>query len=301
MKSIFILFAGIVFLLFACSDDSNSSFESIKYNPAKDQLFKIGMSTNSIHTPLQFLPVWNYATIEKLKIKKITVFSFGGKSPTDTLQKNIFSFDWKTYKANFTEKGITPTGEYQSIGKYKVLNNNHTEIDLRIVDEDKKEKFFKTIIKQKGQNRMILKYKINDKIDTTFIHTIDKNHKVSIFKIGDIVQGIQFILPQNTKTSELKSICSKLNLGQEIITSSTLSVIYTKNGLPIESYNLNDDFVQFSKEKEWFYSKNKCVEKYIEYYNNSVVKTVTFKYTKNFFPKKMIVNNIHYHFEYQID
>lgn len=301
MKSIFILFAGIVFLLFSCSDDSYKSIESIKYNPTKDQLFKIGMSTNSIHTPLQFLPVWNYSTIEKLKIKKITVFSFGGKSPTDTLQKNIFSFDWKTYKANFTEKGITPTGEYQSIGNYKVLNNNHTEIDLRIVDEDKKEKFFKTIIKQKGPIRMILKHKINDKIDTTFIHTIDKNHKVSIFKIGEIVQGIQFIVPQNTKTSELKSICSKLNLEKEIITSSTLSVIYTKNGLPIEAYNLNDDFVQFSKEKEWFYTRNKCVEKYIEYYNNSIVKTVTFKYTKNFFPKKMIVNNIHYHFEYQID
>jgi hypothetical protein len=301
MKSNFILFIGIVFLLFSCSDDSNKSFESINYNPSKDQLFKIGMSTNSIHTPLQFLPVWNYATVEKLKIKKITVFSFGGKSPTDTLQKNIFSFDWKTYKTNFTEKGITPTGEYKSIGKYKVLNNNHTEIDLRIIDEDKKEKNFKTIIKQKGPIRMILKQKVNAKIDTTFIHTIDKNHKVSIFKIGDNVQGIQFIVPQNTKTSELKRIVSKLNLRKELITSSTLSVIYTKNGLPIEAYNLNDEFVQFSKEKEWFYTKNKCVEKYIEYYNNSVVKTVTFKYSKNFLPKKMIVNNIHYHFEYQID
>ena len=104
MKSIFILFAGIVFLLFGCTDESKTSFESVKYNPAKDQLFKIGMSTNSIYTPLQFLPVWNYATIEKLKIKKITVFSFGGKSPTDTLQKNSFTFDWNTNKAYFTEK-----------------------------------------------------------------------------------------------------------------------------------------------------------------------------------------------------
>lgn len=301
MKSKFILFAGIIILLFSCSDDSYKSFESVNYNPAKDQLFKIGMSTNSIHTPLQFLPVWNYSTIEKLKIQKISVFSFGGKSPTDTLQINNFSFDWNTNKANFTEKGNTPTGEYQSIGRYKILNKNHTEIDLRIIDEDKKVKIFKTKIKQKGPIRLILKQKVNDKIDTTFIHTIDKNHKVSIFKIGEIVQGIQFIVPQNTKTSELKRICSKLNLGQEIITSSTLSVIYTNNGLPIEAYNLNDEFVQFSKEKEWFYTKNKCVEKYIEYYNNSVVKTVTFKYTRDFLPKKMIVNNIHYYFEYQID
>ena len=148
---------------------------------------------------------------------------------------------------------------------------------------------------------MILKHKVNDKIDTTFIQTIDKNHKVSIIKIGKIVQGIQFIVPENTKTSELKRIFSKLKLEQEIISNSILSVIYTNNGLPIESYSLSDDFVQFAKEKEWFYTKNKCVEKYIEYYNNSIVKTVTFKYSKNFLPKTMIVNNIHYHFESQID
>ncbi len=301
MKSNLFLFVGIFYFLNSCTDISSNSTDSIKYDPSKDQLFKIGISTNSILTTLQFLPVWNYSTVEKLKIKKITVFSFGGKSPTDTLQKNCFSFDWNTNKANFTEKGITPTGEYQSIGKYKVINDNQTEIDFRITDEDKKVKIFKTKIKQKGPIRMILKHKVDDKIDTTFIHTIDKNHKVSIIKIGEIVQGIQFIVPENTKTSELKRIFSKLKLEQEIISTSTLSVIYTNNGLPIESYSLSDDFVQFAKEKEWFYTKNKCVEKYIEYYNNSIVKTVTFKYTKNFLPKKMIVNNIHYHFEYQID
>lgn len=301
MKRILTLIVGISYILSSCSNKSEKTIESLEYNPSKDQIFKIGMSTNSIHTPLQFLPVWNYLTIKKLKINKITVYSFGGKNPSDTLQKNVFNFDWKNNKANFTEKGITPTGIYNSIGKYTVYNDNQTEISLKIVDEDKKVKIFKTKIINKGNIRMILKHKINDKIDTTFIYTIDKNQKVSVFKIGDIVQGMQFIVPQNTKTSELKSLYKNLKLDPNTVSTSSLSVIYTKNNLPIESFNLNDDFIQFSKEKEWFYSNKNCLEKYIEYYNNSMVKTVKFEYTKNNIPKKMIVNNIHYYFEYQLD
>lgn len=301
MKKYILPIIGLLYLTYSCSNDSENKVESLKYNPSKEQIFKIGLSTNSIHTPLQFLPVWNYLTIKKLKINKITVYSFGGKNPSDTLQKNCFDFDWKNNRANFTEKGITPTGVYNSIGKYIVKNDNQTEIDLKIVDEDKKVKVFKTKIINKGSVRMILKHKINEKIDTTFIHTIDNKHKITVFKIGDIIQGVQFMVPQNTKTSELKSLFSKLKLDPITNSTSTLSVIYTKNNLPIESFNLNDDFIQFSKEKEWFYSSKNCLEKYIEYYNNSIVKTVKFEYTKNYIPKKMIVNNIHYYFEYQLD
>ncbi len=298
MKYFLTLLLGTI-LLSACSERKNEISSEPKFDPSKEQLFKLGLSTNTVSVPMQFMPVWVFKTLTKIGLKKITIHYKGGKNPQDTLQKNEFNFDWDKKISKFVETGNSPNGKYISEGVYHLIDENHIEIDYKTINTDKKEKKYKTKILNKNKSRIVLRMRGDKLIDSTIFNYVSDKVQTNVLKIGDFVNSVQIFVPENTNKTTIVAIYKSLNLSISNTSTATISVIYTKNKLPTSSYSLNNEFVQIAKEKEWKYDSNYCLTSYAEFYNNTPVKTIKFTYNKNFLPKTMTVNDVISYFDYE--
>ncbi len=284
--------------LYSCTQKTATSrtwpkLDAVEY-PVLYPAFVAGMD----EAPLDFPAPWNVETLKKMGVRSIVLYNKGGRNPEDTLEEITLTFtnNWsflhyKGYKFDETRTPRT-TGRIQLPGKQtdgEIYFRKH----LGIVKEHK------TIVRPTENGFLCLQKRANARFDTTWIQGTLQQPEFVASKIGNTLYSIDLYIKYGSSTSQIGEAFSQLPFSPESISRAQCSVIFTRNGRPIDAFLLYENFVQIIRTKAWTYNSDHTLASYQEWLGNSVIKTMSWQYGESTLPTHLIVNRKTYFYHYQ--
>lgn len=104
------------------------------------------------------------------------------------------------------------------------------------------------------------------------------------------VKWIEFIVDVNDQQDKWKELITLLDSNYRDLNLSNKSVTLLENGLPQESYSLNNEMEKMERQKVWEYNKDNKPVNYREYLHGSLVKNIEISYEKNGLPREIFLN-----------
>lgn len=285
-------------LAYSCTPAKTESKEFSGYQPSEDRILNAPFIGQLEDAPVHFCDLWNRKTIDKLGITRITVYSFGGKSPEDTLEKKVYQFSNHGLKLDYLDYKFDETPAVWSKGTAiwtndrNILNlsfNKHFGIDRKLT----------TKIQRNEEGFMILRKKSLDRYDTTWIKGTLENPNLVLTKIGNSVFSVDVYLPEGSSTSDIKYAFDKLNLSPNDLLLTQKNVVFVKNGRPTSAFLLNELFSQVSQTKSWKYDGNENLVEYDEMIGSSTIRSITWKYRKDMLPESVTIDRNTYFYSYE--
>ncbi len=285
-------------LAYSCTPAKTGSNEFSDYQPSEERILNAPFIGQLEDAPVHFADLWNRKTIDKLGITRITIYSFGGKSPEDTLEKKVFSFSDHGHKLDYLDYKFDETPAVWSKGTANwtsdenILNlsfSKHFGIDRKLT----------TKVQRTEDGFMILRKKSLDRYDTTWIKGTLENPNLVLTKIGKSVFSVDVYLPEGASTTDIEYAFAKLHLSPNDLLLTQKNVVFMKKGRPISAFLLNESFSQVSQTKSWKYDENENLIGYEETIGNSTVRSISWKYRKDLLPESVTIdrNTYFYHYE----
>lgn len=292
------IIAAIVLFFCACSDKQSGIKEFKRLNLQKTPLFHYNSVGMLNEAPMSFVEPWNRAALQELGIKRITLYSKGGKNPDDTLEKITFSYSgqWETlaYKGfKFDETADTWTsGTLTLPGKEQsgtILFDKHFGID----------KESKTLVKPTRKGYLLLHRKTGNRYDSTWVVGALEQPDAIITKIGRSVFSIELFLPEGSSTNDIVDRFGALSLDGDNLGAAQRTVTFTQNGRPLRTFLLNDAFSQVARIREWTYTKDANIATYQEWMGAALVRDMSWHYGKSQLPEYTTIDRNTYFYTYE--
>lgn len=256
---------------------------SLKYNAVNP--FYIDKLVNP---PLNYGSIWFPEFIKKITINQLSVVLKGGKNPEDVYEKQVYKFN---------EAGnLTDNEFYHYVISDQVQNQVHYHYSSSIIRKIDVFKYLGNsnqapVFVQKNEKcEFYYKPKFNQKNDTLFFYPSMNKPEVIIQKIGNIINHMEVIVDKGASAdyfmNRIKQIDSTLlsfEIADKIIT-------YTENNLPIESFQLTNNWNVMEMIKKWEYNKFNQPIAFYEWLHGTKIKDISIKYNENALPKKYIFN-----------
>jgi hypothetical protein len=285
----------ITILVVSCSTKNNpnkESGESIKFNIINpyfiDELTSFSTNNGSI---------WSSLYLRRININQIDIVLKGGKNKNQISEKNSYLFNRYGQLEDYFFYDYSISDSVMNQFHYNYSSQLLTKIDIFTllgmnnqapVFVDRNDKFEYFLIKNNA--------KFND---TTFYYPSFKNPEIIIDKIGKDINHMEIIIDKATTAnyfmSKLKSIDSTLksfNIANKIIT-------YTVDGLPTESYQLENNWNVKELIKKWEYNILFQPVSYSEWLHGTKIKDISVFYNENSLPKRYIFNKKKYNLIYK--
>lgn len=288
-----ILFSLLILtLISSCSGENktknSSNFRKNLINPYYiDQIF---------NTPNNFGSFWISKHINQLDVNKISISLRGGSNPDDILEKYHYSFDENGNNDNYSYLYRNKILDTINQSNFEYVNNSLSKINIY--------KYYGVgnlppVIVQNTENSTIfIKSKANGKNDSLFFYPNVENPKLIIDKIGKFINYMEiFVRVGATK----KEIIDQLNSVYPYLSDFELAdktITYVKDGLPIESYHLGENWIQLERAQQWEYNKYNQVIHFKEWMHGTMIKNVDIMYNENSLPKKITLNRKKYLINY---
>ena len=294
-SSIFFSFCAI---LVGCTPQKSTQKSFTSYDPEKEAILNPYFIDLSEEAPTRFMDVWNRNTIQSLNIQQIDVFTFGGKKPTDTLEKQVFFFKDEGKELDYTDYKFDESPAIWSQGSLNWTNNGKF-LDIRFNRHFGINKQTHTTFEKTDNGYIVLKKKTMNRYDTTMIvGALDQPQSV-VSKIGKNIYSIDLFLPVGSSTEDIKAAYNKLNYTYDETLFAQRSVVFTEHGRPVNAFLLNDEFRQVSQSKVWEYDQHGSLEFYEEYIGNSVVRTMKWEFGDDLLPKSVTIGRKQYFYAYK--
>lgn len=293
--SIIFVFCAI---LTSCTSNKEPAKSYSNYNPKKAPLLNPYFVDLTEEAPTRFADLWNRKVINDLEINEVMLYTFGGKNPSDTLEKRIFTFsergrnlDYKDYK--FDESpAIWSQGELIWSNSYHHLNisfNKHFGIN----------RLSTASISKTKDGFLVLKRKALDRFDTTFVKGTLEQPKSVVSKIGKNIFSIDVFLPEGSSTDDIKAAFDTLAYTSEDLIFAQKNVIFIENNKPTGAFLLNEAFSQVTQTRLWEYDTNGNLTLYEEYIGNATIRSITWTYRDDLLPKTITIGRKQYFYAYK--
>src|SRR6218665_835686 len=122
-----IVFVGLT--LFSCSEEHSSNKQYTDYKPKEENIINPYWAEFIEDAPTRSPDCWNKSVLNKLGIKTIELYAFGGDNPEDTLEKKLFSFSNKGKVLNYEDFKFSETPAIWSRGTLRFYEN-FEEMDI---------------------------------------------------------------------------------------------------------------------------------------------------------------------------
>ncbi|EFX59920.1 hypothetical protein DAPPUDRAFT_346410, partial [Daphnia pulex] len=243
MLSLKISYWSIIFLgltLLSCGGEQTSNKQFTDYNPKKDNIINPYWAEFIEDAPTRSPDCWNKLVINKLKIKSIELYAFGGDNPEDTLEKKIFSFSNKGRVLEYEDFKFSETPAIWSRGTLRFYED-FEEMDITFSKHFGINRQISTRALKTDECTILLRKKNGNLYDTTFVYgSLQKPHLV-ITKIGKNVYSIDAYVKSTASTSEIKAMFAKVNRPEAELLFSERNVVFIENGKPVSSFMLNEE------------------------------------------------------------
>lgn len=292
------IFFGFCAIVIGCNQQKATQKSFSSYDPSSEAILNPYFIDLSEEAPTRFIDLWNRKTIQSLHIQQIDVFTFGGKKPTDTLEKQVFSFKNKGEKLDYTDYKFDESPSIWSQGSLNWSKNGKL-LDIKFNRHFGINKQTHTTFEKTDDGYLVLKKKTMNRYDTTIIvGTLDQPQSV-VSKIGKNIYSIDLFLPVGSSTEDIKNAYNKLNYSYDETLFAQRSIVFTENGRPVNAFLLNDEFRQVSQSKVWEYDKHGSLEFYEEYIGNSVVRSMKWTFNEDLLPESVTIGRKQYFYAYQ--
>jgi len=283
---------------YSCTPAKTDSNEFSDYQPSEERILNAPFIGQLEDAPVHFSDLWNRQTIDKLGITRITVYSFGGKSPEDTLEKKVFNFSNHALKLDYLDYKFDETPAVWSKGTANWTNDKNI-LNLSFSKHFGIDRKLTTKVQRNEDGFTILRKKSLDRYDTTWVKGTFENPSLVMTKIGKSVFSVDVYLPEGSSTSDIEYAFKKLNLSQNDLLLTQKNVVFMNNGRPTSAFLLNEAFSQVSQTKSWKYDEYQNLIAYEEMIGSSTVRSITWKYRKDLLPESVTIdrNTYFYHYE----
>jgi len=294
-SSIILIFC---FLLLSCEESAKQDNPFHSIHPATDPLMNYAFVDALDEAPVNFPEAWNRESLRKAGIKKITMYSRGGKSPDDTLEQFVLDYqkDWsvlhyKGYKLDESRDAWT-SGTI-------IHKKNDLSGEILFTKHFGIKKLLKTSISKIPDGYLLLRSKTGNRFDTTWLTGTLDRPKALISKIGRTLFSIDLYLPEGSSTQQIVNAFHRLPFSEEVIAGTQCTVIFTRKGRPQTAFLLNEQFSQVAKTRSWTYTKDFRIATYKEWIGSSVIKDMSWEYGSSSLPERLIINRKMYFYHYE--
>lgn len=285
-------------ILISCAPKPETAKSFGNYNPKKVSILNPYFIDLTEEAPTRFADLWNRQIINDLEINEISVYTFGGKNPSDTLEKRLFTFsdsgrnlEYKDYKYD-ESPAIWSQGEL-------VWSDSYHHLKINFDKHFGIKRLSTASINKTNDGFLVLKRKAHDRFDTTFVRGILDQPKSVVSKIGKNIFSIDVFLPIGSSTEDIKSAFDALSYTDEDLIFAQKNVVFIENDKPIGAFLLNDTFSQVTQTKLWEYDDNGNLTLYEEYIGNATVRSITWTYRDDLLPNTITIGRKQYFYAYK--
>jgi hypothetical protein len=287
-----------VLLFFSCAPASSGTKKFKRINLETNPLFYYSNVGTLNEAPVALVETWNRAALKKMGVRRITLFSKGGKNPDDTLERITFDYSNKWRTMNYEGYKFDEARDAWTLGTVAIPDRNQTGqiVFTRHFGIDKR---LKTIVQPIENGILFLRDKGDDRFDTTWVVGTLERPKAIVSKIGNSIFSAEVYLPEGSSTKDIMRRFNQLPLAGGQIGTAHCSVIFTKGGKPQRAFLLNDRFSQVAKIREWTYNADNTISTYHEWMGASVTREMSWHYGKSQLPEYTVIdrNTYFYHYE----
>lgn len=289
--------ALILVLLTACSDNNNPSTSFPKINLKKTPLFHYTTVGTLIEAPVNYPEVWNRDALQQLGIRRIVMFSKGGKNPEDTLTQ--FRFD---YSDNWKKLAYS---DYKNDKQLRLITKGHIDykpneslgtIAFSQFFGVKKE--MTTHIQQVDGGFLLLRSKSQQRYDSTWVIGSFSQPEAIVSKIGNSIFSVELFLPEGSGSNDIKRALNRVPMLKNGFQAAQCSVVFMKQNKPQNAFLLNETNSQVAKIKEWTYQDDQ-IATYKEWLGSSVVRDISWHYSESQLPDYVVIDRNTYFYSYE--
>lgn len=286
----------VCLFFYACGNEHTNEAQFENYDPTAATLLYESFVMNIDEAPVHFVDCWNKTVIQKNGIRRLTLYTKGGKNPEDTLEKKVYAFSEDVKTTEYTDFRYDETPNNWSKGKIQFTKSGGSiEFDNYYGIKRKT----KTKIIQTASSLLFLRSKTNNSFDSTWvIGTLDQPKKI-ISKIGKSIYSIEVYMPMGSSTSEIEKAFKSLGYSEKALLLAEKTVVFIEKGKPISAFSLNETFSQVAQTRSWTYTKSKQLALYEEQMGNTVTKSISFTYRKDQLPATMTIDRKLYFYSYE--
>lgn len=288
------LILSISLLLFSCqqnTENKNRATQGFKKN-----LFNPFYIDYLFNTPNNFGSFWINKHVKQINISKISIVLKGGSNPENELEKYIYTFDKKGNNNNYKYFFNGKKEEVVNETNFEYTNNELSKINIY--------KYFGVgnlppiRVLKKTNGSAFIKSKANGKNDTLFIYPSIEKPKIIIDKIGKFINYLEIFIEVGATKKEVLNQINEVYPYLSDFELADKTITYTKNGLPVESYHLGENWTQLERSQVWEYNKFDQVIQFKEWMHGTLIKDISILYNENSLPKKIIFNRKKYQLIY---
>jgi hypothetical protein len=250
-----------------------------------------------INPPNHFGSIWIEKAISKLNINQINIILRTANNSSTLYEKQIINFDKigkissnEFFNFNFSKSVLNHFA-------YNYTSNQLTKIDLvkyhglgnlppmHVKKESNFEYFF-----QSKQN------KINDSV---FFYPTFEKPNVIIHKKGNQINHINVIIDKGVPASEFMNKLFYIDSSLTSFQFADKTITYLENNLPIESFQLEQNWSISDLIKKWKYNEFYQPIAFQEWLHGTLIKDINIFYNENKLPKRYIFNKKKYYIIYK--
>lgn len=293
MSKIKISFSVLLALALLSSCNSGNKAGVVKtHQPYRKNLFNPLYVDKLLNAPNVFGSIWNADNINQLDVRKISIVLKGASGPEDDLEKHQFLFDSLGRNTEYNYFSFTQSKDVINQTDLKYSGTDVSKINIyKYLGMGNLPPVFST---RTARYEAFFSSKAKGKNDSLFFYPSVENPKIIIDKIGNFVNRLEVFVPEETSSMQILKEISRIDTNLTQYDLSQKTITYTKEGLPMESFNLGDDWTQLDLIKKWEYNNDNQPVSYKEWLHGTLVNDIVFIYNENALPKRIIYNRKKY-------
>jgi hypothetical protein len=289
--------ALILVSLTACSDNNDPATSFPNINLKKTPLFHYTTVGTLIEAPVNYPEVWNRDALQQLGIRRIVMYSKGGKNPEDTLMQ--FRFD---YSDNWKKLAYS---DYKNDKQLRLITKGHidykpNESQGTIVFSQffgvKKE--METRIQQVDGGFLLLRSKSQQRYDSTWVIGSFSQPEAIVSKIGNSIFSVELFMPEGSGSNDIRRALNRVPMLKNGFQAAQCSVVFMEKNKPKNAFLLNETNSQVAKIKEWTYQDDQ-IATYKEWLGSSVIRDISWHYGESQLPDYVVIDRNTYFYRYE--
>jgi hypothetical protein len=287
--------AASLLALSSCTNTEGSFSVPENVTISSESIFNPFNVESLFETPNRQKSAWKSSVLKKCSIKEISFQNrVQGKAKTEKFNfkfiKSGKPLEFSYY--NYSESDSTYSKSHFYYSKHQNLDS------ILVLKFWGKPSTNKLLVSKKDNQTDYTFHKGNSQTDQNIYKQVD-NHEIVIKKIGKTIVFVEFIVPEYTPMSKIKTI-AKANIKDSLtLQFAELIITYTKQGHPLASYEVNSHWAQTNLMKKWEYNASNKLINFKVWINRTLVKDMVFNYSNNHLPSSVFYNGLEYVFNYK--
>jgi len=286
-----ILLGGL--LLASCS--GNAPVQKVKIEKEvilEGGLFQPIYLGEILEEPTEFGPIWDLNSCKALNLAKISMYLKGGYTPDRIAEKYTYTFNSEGLPADFAHYQYSASSDPVSNLSFAYNTQGLSRIDIT--------KYLNftnlppVIVQKDSLQTLVITSKGDAVSDSLIFYPSIEQPRIIVDIVNNFVNSIELFAEVGTDRENLMNMAMGIDSALVSFELAEKTVTFMKDGLPVESYRLNQQWDKQEKCKYWSYNEQKQPVKFRQWLHGTVVKDISISYGSNNLPDHLILNRKKY-------